>query len=166
MPTAASTPVVAQATLMALPTKPVAIAPPVARPATATPTIPRPTPIPDETPQGNRVTAPLIGGFENLPDVHDGQTTFTFELRFSEEIPLSYKTLRDHAFVANGGSVEQARRMNRPSNIHWEIHVRPEGDGPVTIMLDKTTDCAVDGAICTADGRALSTNLELTVAGP
>ena len=176
VPTATPTSVVRQPTLTATPNRPAAIAPPVAppatatptvrRPATATPTIPRPTPVRLDTPRENRQIAPLTAGFENMPYAHDGRTPFIFELRFSEEFELSYKTLRDQAFVVHGGNVERARRMNRPSNIHWKIHVRPEGAGSVTVLLDKTTDCAADGAICTADGRALSSNLLLTVAGP
>ena len=146
--------------------RPATVAPTVPRPATVAPTVPRPTQIPDDRPQRNRETPLLTARFENMPDSHDGRAPFTFELRFSEEIRLSYKSLRDDAFVVNGGIVERARRMNRPSNIRWEITVRPEGIGPVTIMLDETADCAVDGAICTADGRTLSTKLVSNVTGP
>ena len=146
--------------------RPATVASMVAQRATATPTIARPTQMLEDTPQRNRETVPLTAAFENMPDAHGGRTPFTFELRFSEHLPLSYRTLRDHVFVVNRGSVEGARRMNRPSNIRWEITVRPEGVGPVVITLDKTTDCAVDGAICTADGRTLSTKLVSTVAGP
>ena len=91
---------------------------------------------------------------------------FTFELRFSEEFSLSYVTLQDHAFTVAGGSVEKAHRVEKPSNIRWRITVRPDGDGDVTITLPDTKDCAADGAICTEDGRMLSSRLELTVSGP
>ena len=40
------------------------------------------------------VKAPLTASLENMPDTHDGENAFTFELRFSEEFSLSYKTLR------------------------------------------------------------------------
>ena len=112
---------------------------------------------------------PLTASLENAPGSHDGVNTFTFELRFSEEFRLSYKTLRDHAFTVAGGSVEGARRIDRDSdtpNIRWEITVRPDGDGEVVVTLPVTTDCADDGAICTEDGRMLSNELVLTVSGP
>ena len=112
---------------------------------------------------------PLTASLENAPGSHDGVNTFTFELRFSEEFRLSYKTLRDHAFTVAGGTVEGARRMDRDSdtpNIRWEITVRPDGDGAVVVALPVTTDCADDGAICTEDGRMLSNELVLTVSGP
>ena len=112
------------------------------------------------------VTQPLAATIHDAPDSHDGQSKFTFELRFSEEFGLSYKTLRDHAFTVTGGEVVKARRLEKGKNVRWEITVQPDGDGTVTIVLPATTDCASDGAICTSDGRKLSGRLELTVSGP
>ena len=113
---------------------------------------------------------PLTASLENTPQTHDGQTALTFELRFSEHIAdLSYITLRDDAFTVTGGQVTKARRMDPHSNtrnIHWEITVTPSGNGDVTIVLPVTTDCGVQGAICTEDGRMLSNSLNFTVSGP
>ena len=112
--------------------------------------------------------APLTAEFLDTPSSHDGETAFTFELRFSEEFELSYKTLRDHAFTVTGGEVTGARRLDRDSatpNIRWEITVRPVGNGGVTITLPETTNCSDTGAICTEDGRMLSTRLHFTVSG-
>ncbi len=115
-------------------------------------------------------SSPLTARLENTPQSHDGQTTFTFELRFSEHLAdLSYITLRDDAFTVTGGQVTKARRKDPDSdarNIHWEISVTPDGNGAVTIVLPATTDCDDSGAVCTSDGRMLSTRLELTVSGP
>ena len=101
-----------------------------------------------------------------MPPSHDGSATFTFELRFSEEFELSYVTLRDHAFTVTGGEVTKARRLERPGNIRWEITVRPDSSGAVSVVLPVTVDCEADGAICTVDGRRLSNRLEVTVNGP
>ena len=121
-----------------------------------------------QEPMGSREKAPLIANLRDIPSGHDGQTAFTFELRFSEEPEpdFSYKTLRDSAFTVTGGSVENARRLNKPSNIRWEITVRPHGNGEVAIILPATTDCEAGGAICTEDGRMLFNRIELTVGGP
>ena len=56
---------------------------------------------------------PLTASIHDAPGSHDGETSFTFELRFNEEPDpdLSYKTLRDQAFTATGGSVIKARRL-------------------------------------------------------
>ena len=112
------------------------------------------------------VAVPLTASLENTPDTHDGQNGFSFELRFSEEFSLSYKTLRDHAFTVAGGTVEKANRITQGGNIRWRITVRPDGDGQVTVTLPETTDCDTEGAICTGDGRMLSNELVLTVNGP
>ena len=47
----------------------------------------------------------LTASAHDVPGSHDGSTVFTFELRFSENFHLSYKTLRDHAFTVTGGAV-------------------------------------------------------------
>ena len=109
---------------------------------------------------------PLTAQFLDTPSSHDGTNTFTFEVRFSKEFKLSYKTLRDHAFTVTGGEVTNARRLERPSNMRWEITVRPDSDADATVVLPVTGDCNAPGATCTVDGRPLSNRVELTVTGP
>ena len=108
----------------------------------------------------------LTASAHDVPGSHDGSTVFTFELRFSENFYLSYKTLREHAFTVAGGEVTGARRLAPPSNIGWEIQVEPDGDGAATIVLPVTADCTAEGAICTEEGRMLSGGLLLVVPGP
>ena len=113
------------------------------------------------------VTAPpLTATLDSVPASHDGATEFTFELHFSEEFKLSYTVLRDDAFTVTGGAITKATRVKKGFNIERRIQVKPDGNGDVTIVLAVTTDCAAEGAICTVDGRKLSTRLELTVFGP
>ena len=111
---------------------------------------------------------PMTATTHDVPSAHDGRTIFTFELRFSENPRkgFSYKTLRDNAFTVTGGEVVKARRLEKGKNVRWEIHVTPDGNGPVTIVLPATTDCTAQGAICTQDDRMLSNRLEITVPGP
>ena len=108
---------------------------------------------------------PLTVSLEATTESHNGTDAFTFEIRFSEEFPLSYKTLRDLAFTVSGGEVLKAHRLDKPSNIRWLITVEPDSNGDVTVVLPVTTDCDADGAVCTADGRKLSNRLEVTVSG-
>ncbi len=110
--------------------------------------------------------APLTVSLENAAVSHNGTDVFTFEIRFSEQFGLSYKTLRYHAFTEVGGEVKKAQRRDSDTpNIRWLITVEPDSNGDVTITLPATTDCDDDGAICTEDGRMLSNSLELTVSG-
>ncbi len=124
---------------------------------------------------------PLTAVVEAAPGSHDGQNAFTFELRFSEEPGLSYKTLRDHAFTVTGGTVTKTLRdhaftvtggtvtktlrLEPGKNVRWEVTVRPNSNADVAITLPVTTDCSDDGAICTGDGRMLANSMELRVPG-
>ena len=110
------------------------------------------------TPLTVRLVFPVAGH-------HGASNVFTFDIRFSEEIPLSYKTLKFHAFDVTGGTILRSQRMNKPSNIKWRIMVRPDSSEDVTIVLPATTDCEAQGAICTEDGRMLSNSLVFTVSG-
>ena len=109
---------------------------------------------------------PLTVSLENNPATHNGTDAFTFEIRFSEEFPLSFRTLKFHALQVTGGTVKKALRVDNSSDIHWRITVRPDADGNVTIVLPVTDDCDAQGAICTQDGRKLSNSLNFTVSGP
>ena len=110
---------------------------------------------------------PLTASLENVATSHDGESVFTFELRFSENIEnLSYTTLQEYAFTVTGGSVSKARRLEPGKNVKWEISIQPSSNVDVTIVLPVTTDCTAQGAICTSDNRMLSSGLELVVPGP
>ena len=121
-----------------------------------------------EATNATQAAAPFTASVSVVPESHDGSTVFTFELRFSEtpRKRFSYKIMRDLAFTVTGGEVTGARRLAPRSNVGWEIHVRPDGNGPVTIVLPVTTDCTAEGAICAEDRRPLSNSLEITVPGP
>ena len=114
------------------------------------------------------VNPPLTAAIHDLPSFHNGQDAFTFELRFSEELvsDFSYVTVWDHALTVTGGSVTYVRRLEPGKNVRWEITVTPGSSVDVAIALNATTDCSAQGAICTADDRMLSGELELTVNGP
>ena len=112
------------------------------------------------------VTVPLTASFENVPESHDGSTAFTFELRFSEEFAISYRTVRDSVLEVTGGTVKRAKRLAKPSNTGWRISVRPTTDGDVTVVLPANRACGDTGAVCTNDDRRLSNALALTVRGP
>ena len=111
---------------------------------------------------------PLTASVESAPPSHNGSGEFRFRIAFSEEpkTGFSYTTMRDHAFTVTGGSVKGARRLESGKNQRWEITVKPDSNGDVTVVLPVTTDCAAQGAICTGDGRPLSNRLEITISGP
>ena len=108
----------------------------------------------------------LTAGVVSLPQRHDGSTSFTFDLVFSEEVAIGYRTVRDSVFEVTSGEVTYVRRYSPPSNMRWVMTVVPSSDGDVVLVLPSGRSCDSNGAVCTSDGRMLSNRLELTVEGP
>ena len=107
--------------------------------------------------------APLTASFEGLPETHDGATAFTFRLVLSADIANGDGDVRDSAFQVTGGTVTGASRVDGRSDL-WEITVTPDGTGNIGIVLMADRECGTAGALCTGDGRALTTALLVTVA--
>ena len=106
----------------------------------------------------------LTARFESMPASHDG-SEFQFELHFSEEIEISFATVRDSLLDVTGGTVTGARRLQAGSNLGWQITIEPDSDAQVLIVLSPTDDCEADGAVCTEDGQPLSNSLVAIVPG-
>ena len=109
---------------------------------------------------------PLTATLSNAPASHDGSSTFTFDLAFSENVRAGYARIRDHAFTIDEGGIEKAQRKVQGSNRTWTITVEPDGSGDIVITLPQTTDCSSQRGICTYDDRMLSHPTTITVAGP
>ena len=110
---------------------------------------------------------PLTASFSGVPTEHDGSAAFTFRLQFSEAVGVGYKTLRDAALSAAGGTVTRAKRVNG-SNALWEIEVEPSGGAGVTVTLAGGRACGTTGAVCTRgdDQRPLTNSPSVTIPGP
>ena len=113
---------------------------------------------------GETAAQTLTARFEMMPESHDG-SEFTFEIHFSEEIEMSFVNLRDDVLDVTGGVVTGARRLTAGSDLGWQITIVPEPNVDVSISLPPTVDCAAASAVCTADGRALSSGLVALVPG-
>ena len=103
-----------------------------------------------------------------MPTEHDG-SSFTFELHFSENPEVSFRTLKNHAFTVDEGDVTRAQRKNPQSadkNKAWTITVEPDGNETLSITLPATTSCSSNRGICTDDERKLSHSTSATVEGP
>ncbi len=116
---------------------------------------------PTNDPPDNDPVEPLTAEFQGLPASH-GESAFTFELHFSEEFNLSYRTLRDHALQVTNGELTGVGRQETGKNQAWNVTVTPDNDQDVTITL-LAADCGETGAICTEDNRPLSATVSETV---
>ena len=111
----------------------------------------------------------LMASFHDLPAGHDGSTSFQFELRFSEQVPLTPQAVSGNVLSVTGGAITSAARIvpsGSENNRRWRIQVRPDGDGNVTVALPATTDCQAAGAVCTSGGARLASAIQAQVAGP
>ena len=110
---------------------------------------------------------PLTASFEDMPAAHDGAGAFRFRVAFSEDIGISYRSLREDAFAVSGGRVTRGRRVDDRRDL-FEMTVEPDGDGEVTVTLPAGRECSVSGAICTKgeNRRQLTNAPTATVAGP
>ena len=113
----------------------------------------------------NRAGTPLTAEFQEAPATHNGTDPFTFRIAFSEAISTSYVVVRDHFLEVTGGTVAAAGRVDGRNDLWW-VRVEPDSDADVTIALPANRACDTQGAVCTADEKALSNRLELTVPGP
>ena len=109
--------------------------------------------------------AGLTARFVDMPSEHDGETAFKFRIAFSEEIRMSGRRLRSDVVAVSGGRATKAGRVNRPKDL-WKLKVRPDSLADVTVTLSSGAACDTPGAVCTADGRALSNTISATVEGP
>ena len=114
-----------------------------------------------------RAAPPLTASFHHVPASHDGSSEFTFELRFSEDLDLSYRTLRDdRAFAVTGGSVLRAQRVVQGSNQRWTIAIQPATQTDAVVTLRGGRACGETGAICASEDRQLANSPSATVAAP
>ena len=122
----------------------------------------------EDAPTGNENT--LTASFANVPAEHGGggeANRFSFDLSFSENPEVSYRTLRDnHAFTVTGGDVKKAKRKVQGSNQSWTITVEPHGWGDVNITLPGNRACSASNAVCTHDERQLSNSPSASIRGP
>ena len=114
-----------------------------------------------------RPRPPLTASLHQVPARHDGTSDIEFELRFSEEIALSYVTLKAaYQNQVDGGTLLYTRRAAPPGNVRWRVGVKPSDDGAVVATLPGKRPCGTTGAICAADGRMLSNSPVARIPGP
>ena len=109
--------------------------------------------------------APLTAAVEGLPEAHDGESAFTFRIAFSEAVAVTPEAMRTGVLTVTGGAVTGAARVDGEPGV-WAITVTLDTRKALSITLAPTAACDADGAVCTADGRALSIGAAHLVSGP
>ena len=109
--------------------------------------------------------APLTASFVDVPAEHDGESAFKLRIAFSETIRMSGRRLRDEVVAVAGGRATKGRRVNKRKDL-WKLTVKPDSLADVTVTLAAGAACDSPAAVCTKDGRALTTTISTTVRGP
>ena len=131
------------------------------------------------------VRMPLRAWFASPPAQHDGSKRIKVRVGFSDALDGSPErgvrveggevtSVRPVGGQATGGS--KASKGARSAggqdegpedrDVVWELEIEPDSDEDVTVSLEAWRPCDETGAICTADGRTLSTAISATVRGP
>ena len=110
--------------------------------------------------------AALTAAFHDVPAEHDGERAFRFGLTFSEEVKLSFRTLKELALAVKNGRVTKAKRVVKGENRRWTVTVKPDSFEDVTVVLKPRPNCRAAGAICTHGGKPLSNAPRARILGP
>ena len=106
--------------------------------------------------------AALTGSFEGERATHDGDP-FRVVVKFSDIVDIADAEFKAHAVSVTGARVERVARVTGRAK-EWLIRVAPESpSADVTVAVAHDLPCTDDGAICTIDGRRLSSPVEYTV---
>ena len=108
---------------------------------------------------------PLSAAFEDVPKSHAGSGTVTFRVVFSEPVTLGEDAFAAHGLIVGNATVSAAARIEGAPGT-WEVTVAPASRAAVTVALAAGRGCAEEGALCTADGRALGSAPAASIAGP
>ena len=97
----------------------------------------------------------LVGTIEGVDEngMHDGASKLKVQVKFNQDLNVSFKTLKKTVSVS-GGECTSFRRVDQRDDL-WEVAVKPSGEDKVVVSMPRTTNCAGDDAICTADGKPL-----------
>ena len=106
---------------------------------------------------------PLTASFENVPEEHDGSVEFALDVRFSEALGRDDYAPTAASFDVGAGTATAVEDLGGGL---WRVRVRPDSWPDTTVTLADGRGCGSAGAVCTADGRALSNTAEASVAGP
>ena len=126
------------------------------------------------------VRMPLRAWFASQPYQHDGSTRIKVRVAFSDVVDESLQNVGEHGVSVDGGEVTSVRPVDgqaaggagtrsvggQDGEVVWEFEIEPDSDEDVTVSLAAWRPCDEPGAICTTDGRTLSTAISTTVRGP
>ena len=92
----------------------------------------------NETPRSS--LQPLTAHLTDVPASHDGGSSITFNIEFSESVWVGHGFPRDDLLEVTGGTVTSAHWLDRNTR-KWAVTIRPETQGDITVVLPKNRYC-------------------------
>ena len=117
----------------------------------------------DDGPTSLARSVELTAAFEDVPEEHDGGGRLVLRVRFSEALGADGSAPSSKSFDVRNGRVNNVKQLGDGL---WRVRVKPDSWRDVTVTLAGGRACGEAGAVCTADGRALSNSAEASVGGP
>ena len=111
----------------------------------------------------HREAPPLTAAFENVPAEHDGEAAFALDVRFSEALGETANAPAAASFAVQGGKVTGVEKVEAGL---WRVRIAPKSWKDMTVTLAGGRACDEPGAVCTADGQALTNTSSATIGGP
>ena len=108
-------------------------------------------------------TVPLTSVLERVPERHGDSEHFWLNVRFSEALGETSHPPTAASFMVQGGKIKRVRKLEPGL---WRVRIAPKSWRDVTMTLAGGRSCEEAGAVCTADGRALTNTLAASVGGP
>ncbi len=115
----------------------------------------------EETPEPPK--EPLTAAFEAVPGEHDGRKGFDLLARFSEALGSGGKAPAAKSFAVKQGKVKAVERIEAGL---WRVRIKPDSWKDIAVTLAGGRSCEAAGAVCAADGRALSNTAQASIGGP
>ena len=111
--------------------------------------------IEDDDPQ------PLTARFTNMPSGNHGESSFSFNISFNQDVATQYLVMQNDAMTVTNGEITRAERIDG-SRDFWHITVQPYGGADVTVLLPATVSCSDTGAICSYGSTPMPQNNSIT----
>ena len=115
-------------------------------------------------PASTPVVTPLTASFVDPPKEHKGKERLDLQIRFSEPVAGGKDAIQKTITIARGAKWG-LKGLDTTGHLYRSA-MRPHGFRSIVFTLAATTDCATEGALCSAAGGMLEEDLRLEIPGP
>ena len=109
---------------------------------------------------------PLTARFTNVPSSHDGQSSVSLNIEFSESAWVGVGLPMYELLKVTGGTLASVHWLDRRTE-QWKVTIQPHGDEDIVVVMPANRSCSDNqtevGAPCAAGNRELTNRPEVTI---